>query len=190
MNYLIALGTGRKIYTLNLTPGDTATVGDTPEDRLSVVGSGLGRAYLVLYYDSGGVRVSAREPMMFVKEPVLNRVLSAKEKISVTEKIELAVYEAKVSLNAELPLDGLDELNIGRSYNDNDICLKYETVSRKHAVLKKINGRWNICALGSPTGHDNGVFVGGDLVPLGEYVPAENLNIFISGYIFEIRNSG
>jgi len=64
---------------------------------------------------AGGVRVISKQPMKFGEESTLNRVLSAKEVIYITDKISLAVYEAKISLNSELPLDGFDELNIGRS---------------------------------------------------------------------------
>ena len=65
MNYLIAVYTGRKIYTLGLKPGVTATVGDAENDTLPIPNSGLGGEYLVLACDAGGVRVLSRQPMQF-----------------------------------------------------------------------------------------------------------------------------
>ena len=185
MDYLIALYTGRKIYTLGLKPGDTATVGDAQDDTLSVNSLGLGASYLVLACDSGGVRVLSRQPMKFGDEATSNRVLSAREVISITEKITLAVFEAKSTLNSALSLDGFDELRIGRSYNKNDICLKDSSVSTCHALLRKVNGQWLISDLQSR----NGTFVNGELAPVDAELPAENVNVFICGYIFYIQNN-
>ena len=65
MNYLIAIDTGRRIYTHDLKPGDTASIGDSRDDKPQVIGYGLGASYLVLSCDAGGVQVISRRPMKF-----------------------------------------------------------------------------------------------------------------------------
>ncbi|MBQ7220146.1 MAG: type VII secretion protein EssC [Synergistaceae bacterium] len=185
MDYLIAVYTGRKIYTLGLKPGVTATLGDAQNDTLLLPDSGLGGAYLVLACDAGGVRILSRQPMKFGDESATNRVLSAGDIISITGKITLAVFESRSSLSSALSLDGFNELRIGRSYNNNDICLKDSSVSSRHAVLRKINGRWVISDLQSR----NGTFVNGELAPVDEEISAENVSIFICGYMFHIQNN-
>ena len=185
MDYLIAVYTGRKIYTLGLKPGVTATVGDAQNDTLLITDSRLGGAYLVLACDSGGVRILSRQPMKFGDEEVSNRVLSAGDIISITGKITLAVFEAKSALNSAISLDGFTELRIGRSYNNNDICLKDANVSARHALLRKVNDQWVISDLQSR----NGTFVNGELAPVDDEIIAENVNIFICGYVFYIQGN-
>ena len=141
MDYLIALYTGKNIYTLSLKPGVTATAGNSQTDTLFIDNPALTASHLVLACDAGGVRVLSRSPMKFGGEEVSNRVLSAGDVINITEKISLAVFEAGCSLNAAVNLEGFDEIRIGRSYNSNDIALKVQDVSTRHAVLKRINGQ-------------------------------------------------
>ncbi|MBQ7155742.1 MAG: type VII secretion protein EssC [Synergistaceae bacterium] len=184
MEYLIAIYTGRKIYTLNLKQGVTATVGDSQSDTVYVEKYSLGASYLVLACDAGGVRILSRQPMKFGDESVTNRVLSAGDIITITEKISLAVFPAKCALNSAINLQGIDELRIGRSYNSNDICLKDANVSTRHAVLKRVNGQWKISDLQSR----NGTFVNGTLAAPDEELAAENVNVFICGYVFYVQN--
>lgn len=184
MEYLIAIYTGRKLYTLNLKLGVTATVGDSNSDTVLVEKYALGASYLVLACDSGGVRVLSRQPMKFGTESVTNRVLSAGDVIAVTEKISLAVFQAKCSLNCAVNLSGLDEIRIGRSYNSNDVCLQDANVSTRHAIMKRSGSQWTISDLQSR----NGTFVNGTLAAPDEEVPAENVNVFICGYVFYVQN--
>lgn len=185
MDYLIAIYTGRKIYTLTLKSGLTATVGNAQNDTVFIDRPELEAAYLVLACDAGGVRILSRKAMKFGEEETSNRVLSAGDIISITEKITLAVFEAKCNLNSALSIENFDELRIGRSYNSNDICLKAPDISSRHACLKKIDGKWIIIDLQSR----NGTFVNGELAQVDAELPAENVNIFICGYVFYIQNN-
>ena len=184
MDYLIAIYTGKKIYTLILKPGVTATVGDTQSDTVLIEKFNLGSSYLVLACDVGGVRILSRSPMKIGDNTTSNRVCSVGDVVFITEKITLAVFESKCRVNVLLSLSEFEELNLGRSYNNNDICLKYSDVSQIHAMLKKENGRWFINDLGSR----NGTFVNGELVGVNKPVLAENLSIFIGGFVFYIQN--
>ncbi|MBR0186016.1 MAG: FHA domain-containing protein, partial [Synergistaceae bacterium] len=185
MEYLIAIYTGRKIYTFTIKPGVTATVGNAQDDTLFVDRKELGAAYLVLACDVGGVRILSRKPVKFGGEEVSNRVLSAGDIVSVTEKITLAVFESKCQLTSAVSIDGFDEIRIGRSYNSNNICLKDPNVSTRHALLKKVNGQWTISDLQSR----NGTFVNGSLAQIDAELPAEKVNIFICGYVFYIQDN-
>ena len=185
MEYLIAIYTGRKIYTFTIKPGVTATVGNAQDDTLFVDRKELGAAYLVLACDAGGVRILSRKPVKFGGEEVSNRVLSAGDIVSVTEKITLAVFESKCQLTSAVSIDGFDEIRIGRSYNSNNICLKDPNVSTRHALLKKVNGQWTISDLQSR----NGTFVNGSLAQIDAELPAEKVNIFICGYVFYIQDN-
>lgn len=185
MDYLIAVYTGRKVYTLTLKQGVTATIGDSQSDTVFIEKYALGSAYLVLACDAGGVRILSRQPMKFGDEATTNRVLSAGDIITITEKITLAVFESRCALNAGVSLEGFDEIRLGRSYNNNDICLKDGNVSSRHAVLRRANGQWTVSDLQSR----NGTFANSQLVLTDEEVPAENVNIFISGYVFYIQNN-
>ena len=160
MDYLIAIYTGRKIHTLTLKQGVTATAGDAQNDTVLIDKYALGPAYLVLACDAGGVRILSRKPMKFGEEETSNRVLSAGETIAVTDKITLAVFPARCPLNSALSLDRFSEIRLGRSYNSNDIALQSDGVSSRHAVLKKREGHWVISDLQSR----NGTFVGWNLV--------------------------
>ena len=187
MDHLIAIYTGKNIYTLSLKPGVTATAGSSQSDTLFIDNPALSPSHLVLACDAGGVRVLSRSPMKFTGEQasITNRVLSAGETVSITEKISLAVFEARCSLNAAVSLESFDEIRLGRSYNSNDIALKVPDVSTRHAVLKRINGQWTVSDLQSR----NGTFANGKLVLTDEDAPAENVNIFICGYVFYIQNN-
>lgn len=185
MDYLAAVYTGKNIYTLTLKPGVTATAGNSQSDTLFIDNPALSASHLVLACDAGGVRVLSRSPMKFGDEELTNRVLSAGDMINITEKISLAVFEAACSLNAAVSLEGFDEVRIGRSYNSNDIVLKVPEVSTRHTVLKRINGQWTVSDLQSR----NGTFANGKLVLPDEETPAENVNVFICGYVFYIQNN-
>lgn len=183
MNYLIAVYTGSKIHTLTLKLETTSTIGNTQADSLCIADAPLGSAYLTLSCEAGGVRVLSRKPMNFRGEEVSNRVMSAGEIIAITDKISLAVFVSKCDATASLSLEELDEITIGRSFNSSDICLKDSGVSSRHAIIKKENGRWFLTDPKS----SNGTFINDELVPLNTPTPAENMNIFISGYIFYIQ---
>ena len=185
MDYLIAIYTGRKIYTLTIKPGATATIGNAQNDTVFIDRQELSASHIILACDAGGVRVLSKQPMKFGNEEVSNRVLSAGDIVSVTKKITLAVFEAGSRLNSAIAIDGFDELRIGRSYNSNNICLKDPNVSTRHAVLKRINGQWTVSDLQSR----NGTFVNGELAQVDSELPAENVNIFICGYVFYIQNN-
>ena len=185
MDYLIVVYTGKNIYSLSLKPGVTATAGNSQNDTLFIDNPALNASHLVLACDAGGVRVLSRSPMKFGDDELTNRVLSAGDIITITEKISLAVFEAGCSLNAAVNIEGFDEIRIGRSYNNNDIALKDANVSTRHAVLQRINGQWTVTDLQSR----NGTFANGKLVLTDEDAPAENINIFICGYVFYIQNN-
>lgn len=185
MEYLIAFYTGRKIYTLTIKPGASATIGNAQSDTLFIDRKELRPSHIVLSCDSGGVRILSQTPLKFGGEEVNNRVLSAGDVVYVTEKITLAVFSAKCQLNSAISLEGFDEISIGRSYNSNDICLKDSNVSTRHAVLKKINGNWTISDLQSR----NGTFVNGELSQTDAEISAEKVNIFICGYVFYIQDN-
>ena len=185
MEYLIAFYTGRKIYTLTIKPGASATIGNAQSDTLFIDRKELRPSHIVLSCDSGGVRILSQTPLKFGGEEVNNRVLSAGDVVYVTEKITLAVFSAKCQLNSAISLEGFDEISIGRSYNSNDICLKDSNVSTRHAVLKKINGQWTISDLQSR----NGTFVNGELSQADAEISAEKVNIFICGYVFYIQDN-
>ncbi len=184
MDYLIAIYTGKKIYTLILKSGVTATVGNTQSDSVFIDKSNLGSSYLILACDAGGVRILSRSPMKIGDKTTSNRIFSAGDVVSITEKITLAVFESKCRVDSLLSLSEFEELNLGRSYNKNDICLKYHDVSQIHARLTKENGHWFINDLGSR----NGTFVNGEIVGVNKPVLAENLNIFMGGFVFYIQN--
>lgn len=183
MDYLIAFYTGKKIYTYTLRPGVTATAGDSQNDNVNLIGSGLGSAYIVLACDAGGVRLLSRQPFRIGNDTASNRVLSAGDVVNVTDKITLAVFRSICTLNAPVSLRGLDELMIGRSYNYNDICLKAPDVSSRHMLFKKDGGRWTVSDLGSR----NGTFVNGEVIALNTPVSAEDVTIFAGGYMFYIH---
>ncbi len=185
MEYLIAFYTGRKIYTLTIKPGASATIGNAQSDTLFIDRKELRPSHILLSCDSGGVRILSQTPLKFGGEEVNNRVLSAGDVVCVTEKITLAVFAAKCQLNSAISLEGFDEISIGRSYNSNDICLKDSNVSTRHAVLKKINGNWTISDLQSR----NGTFVNGELSQTDAEISAEKVNIFICGYVFYIQDN-
>lgn len=185
MEYLIAFYTGRKIYTLTIKPGASATIGNAQSDTLFIDRKELRPSHILLSCDSGGVRILSQTPLKFGGEEVNNRVLSAGDVVCVTEKITLAVFAAKCQLNSAISLEGFDEIRIGRSYNSNDICLKDSNVSTRHAVLKKINGQWTISDLQSR----NGTFVNGELSQTDTEISAEKVNIFICGYVFYIQDN-
>ena len=184
MDYLIAIYTGRKIYTITLKAGITATVGDTQADTVLIERFGLGASYLVLTCEAGGVRIFSREPMTMGEDKTCNRVFSAGDIVTITEKITLAVFESRNRVNASLELQDFNEIRLGRSYNKNDISLKSSEVSSVHALIERDGGRWVISDLGSR----NGTFVNGELIATDARVPAENVNIFISGFMFYIQN--
>ena len=184
MDYLIAVYTGPKIFTLSLKPRGYATVGDSQGDKVMIEGSGLGSAYLELTCDGNGVRILAKKPMKFGTESVSQRVFSSGDIVTITDKITLAVFGGKCTEDSQISLEDFDELKIGRSYNKNDIALKDGEISSRHAILKRIDGHWEITDLGSK----NGTFVNGSLVSANSPVPAENVNIFMAGYVFYIQN--
>ena len=57
-------------------------------------------------------------------------------------------------------------------------------MSLSHAVLKRLDGHWSI----SDPKSRNGTFVNGQLVLPDEEIPAENVDIFIGGYMFYIQD--
>ena len=185
MEYLIAIYTGRKIYTKTIKPGVTVTVGNAQSDTLFIDRQELSAGYLVITCDAGGLRVLSQKPLNFGSEEASQRILSAGDIISVTEKITLVVFEAKCQLNSVVSIEGLDEIRIGRSYNNNDICLKDHNVSTRHAILRKVDGHWMISDLQSR----NGTFVNGALAQTDAEISAENVNIFICGYVFYIQDN-
>ena len=185
MEYLIAIYTGRKIYTKTIKPGVTATVGEAQTDNIIINNFGLGYSYLVLACDTGGVRATSKMPMKFGNDPTSNRVLSAGDVISITDKITLAVFAGRSTITSALSLDDFDEIRIGRSYNNNDICLKSVNVSSRHALLQKVNEHWTITDKESR----NGTFVNGELIAQNKPVNAEDVNIFMGGFMFRIQNN-
>ena len=185
MDYLIAIYTGKKIFTLTLKPGHTATVGASQTDTIVIEKFGLSDSHLTFACDSGGVRILSKQPMKINGEKASNRVFSAGDVAVITEKISLAVFESKNRISAVLDLQDFDEIRLGRSFNNNDISLKHPDVSSSHAVLKHESNGWVIADVGSR----NGTFVKGELIPVNSYVPAENANIFIGGFVFYIQNN-
>lgn len=185
MNYLIAIYTGKKIFTLNLKPGDNATIGEAQTDTITLDHSGLGDSYLVLTCDNGGVRILSRQPVKIGSEVCSNRVYSSGDIVIINEVITLALFDNRNNITSPLSLNGFDELLIGRSYNNNDICLKSPEVSSRHACIQNIDGRWTI----TDTGSRNGTFVNGELIDFNKETPAENVNIFICGFVFYIHNN-
>ena len=110
MDYLIAIYTGRKIYTLTIKSGVTATIGNAQNDTVFIDRQELSASHIVLACDAGGVRILSKQPVKFGIGEVSNRVLSAGDIVSVTKKITLAVFEAGSRLNSAVAIDGFDEL--------------------------------------------------------------------------------
>ena len=140
MDYLIAVYTGPKIYTLSMKQRSYATVGDSQADKIIIEKSGLGSAYLELSCDTGGVRILSKQPMKFGKESVSDRVFSSGDIVTINDKITLALFNGKCTEDSQVSLDNFGELKIGRSYNKNDIALKDADISSRHAILKRIDG--------------------------------------------------
>ena len=184
MNYLIAIYTGKKLFTLTLTPGITATVGDSQTDTIIMERLGLGSSYLTLACDQGGVKIHSRNPMKFGNEETSNRIFSSGDIVAINDKITLAIFDSHNKLSSSLNLREFDELRLGRSYNNNDVCLKYPSVSSIHAALERINDHWHVKDFNSK----NGTFVNGELVENGQSIIAEEVNIFVGGFVFYIQN--
>lgn len=183
MDYLIALYTGRNIYTYTLKPGMTASIGDTRNDNICVQDYGLCCEYAILSCHAGGVRILTRQPFKIYDDYVYDRVLSAGDVLRLNDKLTLAVFRSACSLDSPISLRGINEIALGRSYNSNDICLKAPEVSSKHVLLRREGIRWTAMDIGSR----NGTFINGELVEVDTPVIAEDVNIFVAGYIFHIH---
>ncbi len=184
MDYLIAIYTGKKLFTLTLKPGITATVGDSLTDTIVMERSGLGSSYLTLTCEQGGVKIHSRKNMKYEGQETSNRVFSSGDVVAITEIVTLAIFDSHNKLSGSLNLREFDELQLGRSFNSNDICLRYPNVSSVHAALERIDSHWHVKDLNSR----NGTFVNGQLVEPGQSVIAEEVNVFIGGFMFYIQN--
>lgn len=182
MDYLIVFYTGKKIFTREIKAGMTFTAGDSPNDTITLEGSGLGAGYLEISCNGWGVRVLARQPFSVGTDRTVDRVLSAGDFANISDKITLAVFRNNFSSDNRISLDGITELTLGRSLN-NDIALLSPDVSSKHVLLEFDGTHWTAVDVGSR----NGTFVNGELIGLDAPVVAEDVNIFAGGYILLIH---
>lgn len=184
MNYLVAVYSGKKIYTASLSPGSAITVGDGGNDDISLSGSKLGSGFLILSCEPGGVRALSRVPIKFGDDKSTDRIMSAGDSAVITNRITLVVFAGRRIESPKIRLALLDTLTLGRSFNSNDICLESGNVSSNHIMLQKNGGTWTVSDMDST----NGTFVNGELIDPNSPVSAENAEIFAGGFMFSLKD--
>ena len=182
MDYLLVFHTGNEIRDLTLRRNDRATVGDGPEDTLRIENCGLGPAQLSLNSIGEGVHVLARSPLRVDGDTTTNRVLSAGDASAVSDRVTLAVFEARCDLKDSISLAPFHEIRVGRGAR-NDIRLRGSQVSSQHARLERGPFGWAIEDLGSR----NGTFVNGKRLGAGLAPLMDGASVFMGGFQFSFQ---
>lgn len=178
MNYLLALYHDKKIYELELSQGENATVGSDDSDSLRVGKSVLLPSHLKLSATATGVHIIACESFEVAGDcRAANRMIIAGDIVRLRDNVSMSVFEKRCDIIGVVSLRKRNELTFGRSV-DNDIRMVGAQVSTKHAVLRKEDEVWVI----TDNGSQNGTYVD------GEYTETRRVNdesiIFIGGWKF------
>jgi S-DNA-T family DNA segregation ATPase FtsK/SpoIIIE len=180
MNYLLTLCANCKIYELELSQGETATIGSGESDTLKLELGGLEQAHLTFTAVGMGVHASSLSPMKVKDESVSNLVLAVGDIVRLPGVLSLSVFEKRCDMDGVILLEGRSDITMGRS-SGSDICMGGMQVSSNHALLRRGRG-WVI----EDRGSSNGTFVDGKLI---EFTPLEdNAVIFIGGWKFIFSN--
>ncbi|MDR1376339.1 MAG: type VII secretion protein EssC [Synergistaceae bacterium] len=183
MNYLLTLYADDTIHELELSRGNTVTIGTGENDTPRLDHRSIEPSHWLVTALENGIHVLSRTVMRVGGKDAINRVLSAGDAAELTEKLSMSVLEKQCDVDSAVSLSEQSEVTLGR-HGANDVRMNGPLVSSAHAVLLRTEGGWAIRDLGSR----NGTFVGGKAVKSSAL---KNLNkdavVFMGGFKFFVR---
>ena len=123
MNYLLVFYTGTEIKNAIIKKGESINVGSGEDDNIKIQNCGLEANHLTLRFMDGGINIFSRTPFSIAGETSVNRIVSAGDSVKISKHLMLIIFESCCYFENPISLNGLKEINIGRSVK-NDICLK------------------------------------------------------------------
>lgn len=183
MSYIARFYCNDKIYSLDLSMLEHASIGSDGRDTLCISGCGLKKGHITINKSKDSYIIKAKGLYDRENSPISSDVISVGKTYVVEAEADvyISIHPKQSNNNKKIPLDNIQELYIGRS-SGNNIILRNKRTSSNHCKIYRSSGLLKIRDLRS----SNGTFVNGKKI--NEKTLAEGDIINISVYEIAVRN--
>lgn len=176
MSYILRVYCENRLYSVDLTGSDNVTIGDTNSHTLKIDNCDLRKNKITINKSGNYYCIKAKGMYDRNGLPLSSDMISVEKTYIIDSEpgIHIAVHPRQNDSNETIPLAGIDELYLGRNY-ENDIILKNKRTSSKHCKIYQASGLIKIRDLGS----SNGTYVNGKRISEKTLTDGDIINISV-----------
>lgn len=184
MSFIARIYCDDKLYNLDLSNRDRATIGCDYGDTLRIEGCGLKKGHIVFNNSKDIYTIKAKGMYDRENSPVSSDKIAVGKTyiIDCEPEIYIAIHPKQADSNKAIGLENIQEIYIGRSSQNNVILLNKRT-SSNHCKIYRTSGLLKIRDLRS----SNGTYVNGKRINEKTLVDGDVINISI--YEIIIKNN-
>lgn len=184
MSYIVRIYCDDKLYSLDLSNLEHATIGNDSSDTLRIVGNDLRKAHITFTKSNISYIIKARGMYDRDSSPISSDIISVGKTYSIDGKpdVYIAIHPKQADGNKTIGLDNVQEIYIGRS-SQNNIILHNKRTSSNHCKIYRTSGLLKIRDLRS----SNGTYVNGKRINEKILVDGDIINISV--YELVIKNN-
>ena len=165
-----------KLYSLDLSNIDHATIGSDFSDTLRIEGCGLKKGHVVFNQSKGIYTIKAKGMYDRENSPISSDKLSVGKTYSIEcePDIYIAIHPKQADSNTAIGLENIEEIYIGRS-SQNNVILHNKRTSSNHCKIYRTSELLKIRDLRS----SNGTYVNGRKINEKTLVNGDVINISV-----------
>lgn len=184
MSFIARVYCDDKLYSLDLSNLDHATIGSDYSDTLKIEGCGLKKGHIVFNNSNGTYTIKAKGLYACENSPLSSDKIAVGKTYSIDcePDVYIAIHPKQTDSNKAIGLDNIQEIYIGRS-NQNNIILHNKRTSSNHCKIYRTSGLLKIRDLRS----SNGTYVNGKRINEKTLVDGDVINISV--YEIIIKNN-
>lgn len=184
MSYIARIYCDDKLYSLDLSNIEQATIGSDVSDTLRIIGCSLRKAHITFNKSGNSFVIKAKGMYDRDNSPISSDMISVGKTYSIDgdPDIYIAIHPKQADGNKAIGLDNIQEIYIGRS-SQNNVILHNKRTSSNHCKIYRTSGLLKIRDLRS----SNGTYVNGKRINEKTLVDGDVINISV--YELVIKNN-
>jgi len=181
MSLIVRLYCDERIYSIDMSKIDYATIGSDSSDTIRLLNCGLKKAQVTIEKVHGSYIIKGKRLYDSENSPISSDTLVIGNKYVVDSEpeINIAIHPKQEDSNKAVGLRAIEEIFIGRSRN-NDIILNNRRTSSSHCKIYRESGLLKIRDLRS----SNGTYVNGKKIYEKTLIDGDRINISIYEIVF------
>lgn len=184
MSFIVRVYCDDKIYSLDLSNLEHATIGSDSGDTLKIDGCTMRKGHVTINKSNNSYIIKAKGMYDRDNSPISSDVISVGNTYSIDTEpdVYIAIHPKQSDGNKAIGLDNIQEIYIGRS-SQNNIILHNKRTSSNHCKIYRSSGLLKIRDLRS----SNGTYVNGKRINEKTLVDGDIINISV--YEIRIKNN-